>query len=230
MKSSGLPTESITLPKLSYDLVQDEKWLQEKGGIGLLKRIKLWSRIQATLRFEPAVFCLNPLRLSEPIQYHLILENKTTFLDLMEALPHSDFTSLIYGAGWQIIASIQQFKHQIGTTCEDRFYYFGDLDYEGLHIWHNLNEQIKTVLALPFYEALLKKSPSTGKVNQKRHEASVEAFLSQFEDAQKNVIETMLRSYGYYPQETLNKDELVAIIKSITLNVMKIQNVNEDSK
>lgn len=230
LKSKGLPQEGLTLPKLSYDLVQDEKWLQEKGGIALLKRIKLWTSLQTKLRFEPIVFSIDPDKLNKQVQCHLILENKTTFMDLMEGLHGSVFTSLIYGAGWQIISSIQQFKHQIGTTCEDHFYYFGDLDHEGLHIWYSLNELIQVSLATPFYQALLMKEPSIGKGNQKRHELSVETFLTQFEDASKKRMEKIFSTQGYYPQESLNKDELGEIIHRFSRTPNQILEHKEDTK
>lgn len=228
LKNNGIPQEIMTFPKLSYELVQDEKWLQEKGGIALLKRIKLWSRLQTIIKFEPVVFAVNPLKIDSALQYHLIVENKTPFMELMCGLKNSPFTSIIYGAGWQIISGIQQFKQQIGTTCEDQFYYFGDLDHEGLHIWYRLNELITTTLATPFYEALIKKEPASGKANQKRHEASVEAFLMQFNSEDRERIVTILQKNGYYPQETLNKDELLTTLFNI--NVTKIQHVNEDTK
>ncbi len=222
LKSKGLPKEGLTLPKLSYELGQDEKWLQEKGGIALLKRIKLWTSLEATLRFEPVVFSIDPKKLQDSVQFHLIIENKTTFIELMETLPNSPFTALIYGAGWQIISSIQQFKAQMGTHCEDHYYYFGDLDHEGIHIWYRLNELSKITLATPFYHALLKQEVSKGKVTQKRNELAVEAFIEKFDAIACKQIETLLLEKSYYPQETLSQEDLQTIMESYS--IQHIQN------
>lgn len=60
--------------------------------------------------------------------------------------------------------------------CEHQFFYFGDLDYEGIRIWYETNKQRPIRPASIFYEALLDMPFVIGKHNQRRNEASVQAL------------------------------------------------------
>ena len=104
---------------------------------------------------------------------HLIVENKAPWMALFPHLPETTFTSLVLGYGWKILASIDQLPAQCGYPQAHHFvWYFGDFDWEGLRIWHELakkcetRESIELRLAIPFYVAFLAHPESRGKEHQ----------------------------------------------------------------
>ncbi len=124
----------------------------------MLERIKLWDKLKITTNPDPLMLAINPLKLKRSDHIHLAVENKATFYALMDSIKDTEFTSLVYGAGWKIVSNIHRLPTQLGLE-EDlhRVYYFGDIDAEGIFIWYYLYEKYQIELALPFYKALLKK-------------------------------------------------------------------------
>jgi hypothetical protein len=99
-------------------------------------------------------------------------------------------------------------EKQLGIKGNNRIYYFGDLDNEGISIWNYLNEKVSTYLAVEFYRELLKKPYSKGKETQQKNEKAFKNFISFFSEGEKIELEKILKDGGYLPQEALNKDEL----------------------
>lgn len=215
LKNHGWPIEAVPAPERSFDLVGDEKWITERGGEELLERIGLWEPMKIMSVADPLMLAIHPPHVGHDVQLHLIVENKTTYQGLLQALPESSFTSLIYGCGKKIIKSIELFPLQLPVLkAEHRFYYFGDIDYEGIAIWHLLNERVKRLfdsqvqLALPFYRACLAKRYVYGKENHRKDEQAVQSFLAMLSESDRRLAEACLRDGGYYPQEILKSSEL----------------------
>lgn len=218
LKQYGFPSEAAPAPERSFQLVNNEKWITELGGYTLLKRLGLWERMMVQPVSDPLMMAVNPTT-SDPSAgqscMHLIVENKTTFQALLPVLPKTTFRTLIYGCGNKITGNIDMFSMQYPVKGVDhRFFYFGDLDYEGIRIWYETNRQRPMIPALIFYEACLARPFVKGKHNQRRDEAAIEAFLAYFTPIQRERIEHCLVSGGYYPQETLTTSQLQQLWRS----------------
>jgi hypothetical protein len=180
LKQTSFPKEQVPAPERSYELVGDEKWIVEKGGKEILERIDLFLLLKIIPVSEPLMFGINPNKLNEKTQYHLIVENQTTYQGLLPVLTKTIFSTLIYGAGKAAVKSIEQFSMQYPIEANHQFFYFGDLDREGILIWYSFNQKEKATLALPFYLACLEKEAAIGKEYQKEHNMALEQFLDFF--------------------------------------------------
>ncbi|MEW4328850.1 DUF2220 family protein [Rossellomorea marisflavi] len=208
LKQYGFPEEEVPAPERSVSLVGDEKWITERNGKALLERIDLWEAMKVMPVSDPLMFALNPRTIQQHHHYHLIVENKTTYQGLLDALPDTTFSTLIYGCGKKIIKSIEQFDRQFPVDGEHIFYYFGDLDLEGLLIWYQLSKKQTVHIAKPFYLACLEKPVMRGKTNHRRNDEAIKAFLSHFTVTECKQIDDVFNHGGYYAQEVLMKQEL----------------------
>lgn len=208
LKTKGFPEELVPAPERSVELVGDEKWIDEKGGQELLERVGLWDRLAIVPVSDPLMFAVNRNVLHNETQYHLIVENKTTYQALLPQLVETNFSTLIYGAGNKIVKSIEQFDWQLSTedSVQHRLYYFGDIDRAGINIWHLLKTQRQVLLAIPFYKACLVKTPLNGKVNQRKDREALNAFVKEWKEG--HPVEGLLENGQYYPQEILTSTEL----------------------
>lgn len=209
--SNNLPQEYATVQEHSFHIFGDEKWIDEKGGKRLLERINLWNKLKIIDTNDPLMMAVNPKQFLREEYHHLIVENKATFLALMDGLQNTEFTSLIFGSGWKIVANIVMLERQLGLARPHKLHYFGDLDYEGISIWNSLNRKFKAELAVDFYSALLKKSCSIGKENQQKNEVALNYFIKKFEPKEQEDIIKLLNQGAYLPQEALDKEELQSI-------------------
>ena len=209
---NDLPADYVTSSERSFQIVGDEKWIDEEDGKKILERIKLWEKLKIITNPDPLMVAINPSKFIELSHIHLVVENKTTFYNLVDSINKSEFTSLIYGAGWKITANIHRLYSQLGLENNlHKIYYFGDMDAEGISIWYSIYEKHNIELALPFYKAMLNKSYSVGKANQQRNEKAIEKFEEYFLEEEKAKISKLVENGGYLPQEALRKEELESI-------------------
>ena len=209
IRRNGFPEEQVPAPERSFELVEDEKWITEGGGQEILERIGVWNLLKMMPVSDPLMFALNPLCIQNEVHRHLIVENKTTYQGLLPALQDTSFTTLIYGSGKKIVKSIEQFDLQLPLQAKKHlFYYFGDLDYEGILIWYSLSKKIPVLLALPFYEACLRKPYAFGKLNQRPNEEALQAFVAYLNEVNQEKLKEMFQNGGYYPQEIIKTNEL----------------------
>lgn len=177
IESYGFPSEKVPAPERSFELVGDEKWLEEKKGSEVLHRIKLWFAMNIFPVSDPLMFAINPAHIPNETQFHLIVENKTTYQALLPALTKTTFSTLIYGSGNKIPKSIENFSNQYPVAAKHHFFYFGDIDRSGLTIWHSLHQREPAIPARPFYEACFTKHAAYGKTNQRLDHQAITAFL-----------------------------------------------------
>ncbi|NLX61514.1 MAG: DUF2399 domain-containing protein [Tissierellia bacterium] len=217
LKKHGLPKEEAISQQRSYEITGNEKWIDEEGGKKLLERIGLLEDLKITSEPDPLMLAINKNRIcNKGKHYHLIVENKATFYALIDDIENTNFTSLVYGAGWKAVGGIAVLEKQLGLTYEENtIYYFGDLDLEGISIWHSLKVKRKIILAVDFYGALLNKPPSYGKENQYASRQAIDDFLLNFNKVSREKIVDLLNKNGYYPQEGLNKEELQTIWRKL---------------
>ncbi|OOM78330.1 hypothetical protein CLPUN_19390 [Clostridium puniceum] len=208
---NGFPESYVTAQERSFNILGDEKWIGEKNGKRLLERIKVWDKLKIVNDSDPLMLAINQKVFGKPVHYHLIVENKATFLALMDILRETDYTTLIYGCGWKIVSNYYMIHKQLNLKDKNEFMYFGDIDKEGISIWNSLNEKMNVNIAVDFYRELLKKDYSIGKKNQKRNDEAINNFSKFFTDSEKEVLLNMINNGGYLPQEGLNKEELKRI-------------------
>lgn len=216
-----LPTKKAPAPERSFELVGDEKWI-ETNGIELLERINLWEQMKIYPVSDPLMFAINPNTVQNDDQFHLIVENKTTYDGLLPALTHTQFSTLTYGAGNKIVKSIENFPNQYPVCSNHTFFYFGDIDRAGLTIWFSLQKKRQAFPALPFYIACLKRDEVFGKTNQRPNEKALNQFIKFFtRDLQSQII-GLLNKGAYYPQEVLSTEQLQHIWQQADWNeIMK---------
>lgn len=219
LRNNPLPEEPVPAPERSFELVGDEKWITEKQGKECLERIGLWEVCKIIPVADPLMLAINPNTFSHREHIHLIVENKTTYQALLTTLPLTSFTTLIYGSGKKIIKSIELFDHQLPIkNAHHTFYYFGDIDHEGVSIWHSLGKKSEIKLALPFYQECLKRTYAHGKQKQRRNEEALTTFLQYFTPLEQQTIISMLDDGGYIPQEVLKSGELQKIWRNALWN------------
>ena len=220
LNHEGWPEDFASSPERSYSLVGDEKWIDYKGGKKFLERIKVWDALKISYSNEPLMLAVHPdgYRRDRKIKC-LVVENKATFFDCLEGLADSDFGVLVFGSGWKIAGNIQLLPKQLGVKeAQLDIYYFGDLDHEGIAIWHHISEKSQLRLARPFYKSMLEKAVAFGKGNQQKNKPALKAFLACFEENDQNKIRTILGAGKYCPQESLSQKELLDLWGTIDGN------------
>lgn len=174
---------------------------------------------------------------SEPIAYYsisknspqniLIIENKDTFYTIRKYLKEErgsilglDISTVVYGGGKSKIPSLNEFKYYTEDYISDSnntFYYFGDVDYEGLVIYESYrNISSEQIELRPFTEAykyvvdkcdgFIDSLPNT-KPGQNKNINDL--FFENFEDSYKDKIMAILEKDKYIPQEALNYEDLI---------------------
>lgn len=217
-------TMSISANERSFQIWHREKFLLN-GGRKILKNTGL------SLEY------LNIYETSEPLAYYsadkklpqniLILENKDPFYSIRKLMLECGYEgilghkidTIIYGAGKGILRSYQDYTLALEdylTQPENRIYYFGDLDYEGIRIFEDLYERFRNVhrihLFTTAYEKMLQKTekwelselPET-KEGQNSNIGMV--FAGYFNEQQWGRINNILKAGRYIPQEILNRKD-----------------------
>lgn len=212
LKKVGLPEVAATAPERSYQIAGDEKWIDEQGGRQFLERLGLWQAMRIHPVSEPLMLAVNPSAYARNQALHLVVENKAAYNGLLPALAESPFLSLIFGSGWKIAGNLHMLDRQLNWKGESRcIYYFGDLDWEGVSIWNRLQQEETVPPALPFYRALLERVPASGKERQRENHSALEAFAAYFTAEEGNRMAELLKNRRYYPQESLDPEELQRI-------------------
>lgn len=213
-----------TINERSFEIFCREKFLDREGGIELLAHLGLSAEK------------LNFYRTSEPMSYYshqkqtpqnfLIIENKDTFYSMRKYMieGHDKILglkvgTLIYGGGKGIYKSFDDFVNAVEPYFGDennKIYYFGDLDYEGILIYETLVEKYKNIseicLFTNAYEKMLHKAEVIGteklpdtKDGQNRNIGRI--FLEYFPlNIQKKIMK-ILEDGKYIPQEIVNEKD-----------------------
>ena len=93
----------------------------------------------------------------------------------------------------------------------NRFWYFGDMDYEGIGIYENLAELVSPEMEIlpfvPAYQAMLNKAGKTENlpVTKEQQNRNIrQSFFSHFEKDAAERMTKILEAQRYIPQEILN--------------------------
>lgn len=214
----GLPEQEVTAPERSFALTGDEKWIDEDGGRELLEKIGLWSSMRIISASDPLMLAIHPslfgsVMASGSSVSHLIVENKATFHALLGSVHELPFSTLIYGSGSKIVGNLHMFAKQVPLPdVHHIFYYFGDLDWEGIRIWYSLHRRYDNIrLAIPFYITALQHDAVPGKSNQRKDHDALNAFLEALPEEPARQLTELLNAGRYIPQEVLSAEELYGI-------------------
>lgn len=210
-------------PEVSFLFTGNEKWIEKGLGKKVLERLRLWDMLAIDRNPDPIAFSINRNQIGEVRQRHLIIENKTPYIHLMDVIEKSKYSTLIYGQGWKITSGLEMFYRQYPFGQSHEFLYFGDVDKEGIAIFCSLKERFgKAIIpAKEFYSQLNRHKQSSGKTNQTCSKTRIRSFIEELEKTDNgfnlnnfdpNYIEVMLENGCYQPQEVLSQAELVEIM------------------
>ena len=226
LKSHPIITEMRSSQERAEDIFGDEKFLEGPAHRKILKNIGLKDD-DLGIEGHPdplGIIINNPHCLQKKQLVNFIVENKAPFFRLLK--PISSFPvidTLIFGSGWQStkkafdVPSLLNLQLHLPPDTEHSFLYWGDLDFEGIDIWHVFAGRIPSVrLAVPFYQQMLQHPPATGqKKGHRKPPQALRAFLSQFSSEEARSIEKLLK-ISYLPQECLSGEELLQCLKKTT--------------
>lgn len=131
------------------------------------------------------------------------------------------FHILMYGEGKKInrrYDTLSDYDEITLDGLQSRYYYIGDIDYEGIGIFNELTEQnpaLQIKLMTPLYIMMLEKSKEVSLPFTKdmQVESNPESFLAEFEPQYRDMIVKILQSRRYIPQEILNYGDFIKIIE-----------------
>lgn len=214
---------SMSQNERCFDIWQREKFLQEGIGKKICARCGIsMEQLHFYETFEPfAYFTLD----RKTPQNLLIIENKDTFFTMRRLLLEGqksfwgiEISTLIYVGGKGIIkafGSLEFTGEPYMVNPDNTFYYFGDLDYEGIQIFQTLATTYEHIKIIPFkqaYERMLQKAecyrgnlPKT-KEGQNRNIGS--QFMQFFAENDQKRMQSILENESYLPQECLNESDM----------------------
>ncbi|NLK27222.1 MAG: hypothetical protein GX306_02595 [Clostridiales bacterium] len=213
--------DSVSYNERSFEIWGREKFLLKEGGIRILKNLGISPEdLNVYDTTEPLAYYSHHKRVPQKI---LIIENKDTFYGMRRHLISGNTTilgtqigSLIYGAGKSIHKSFHDFTFCMEpylNNPSNEILYFGDLDYEGIIIFENLNRDFKDKVKIePFciaYETMINKSDIRRLPMMKKGQNTniSTTFLSCFnQDVQKKIMD-ILSQNKYIPQEILQRKD-----------------------
>ncbi|MBP1917706.1 Wadjet anti-phage system protein JetD domain-containing protein [Youngiibacter multivorans] len=162
----------------------------------------------------------------------LIIENKDTWYTLRKIMKEDNlsvlfgipFKVLLYGEGKKITRQsgrLMEYQEEVLKEKRHTFYYFGDLDYEGIFIYQDAkdkNPEVDIRLFTDAYETMMtevlhREYPETR--DHRNPRADLETFLSNFSEASQEKIIGILEKGLYIPQEVLNYKILKSKMKGI---------------
>jgi len=160
----------------------------------------------------------------------LIVENKDTWYTLRKIMREEHVTKLfgitfrvlLYGEGKKITRQsgrLREYQEEVLGDGYHKFYYFGDLDYEGISIFQEAkmkNPEITMELFLPAYSQMLQDQGNIEYPMTRDHRtprADLTSFLAFFSEEYQQKILNILDSGQYIPQEILNYSILRSLMK-----------------
>lgn len=219
-------SEDLKIPQSmnerSFAIWHREKFLKEEQGRKVLKRCGVGiEKLNIYETTDPLAYYVHT---RETPQNMLIVENKDTFYSIRKKFIASNnkilgvsIGTLIYGAGKSIFRSFKDFHLCVEphmSEKENKIYYFGDMDYEGLLIYEKLAENFRTECEIkPFfkaYEKMLFMAEQIGinqlpKMKEGQNTNISEKFFEEFTLEQADKMKYILKSGRYIPQEILSE-------------------------
>lgn len=228
----------LSVNERSFQMFGKEKVLKEDKELATVLNFNHGLREALNCYNTPEPFFTYQIRTWEAEEKHephsvmqglniLIIENKDTWYTLKSRLVPCHnciagvrFDSLVYGEGKKISRktdSLTEFDASFFKNVRTCYYYFGDLDYEGVGIVHDLihtNPMLQIKLMKPLYIAMLNASKNiTLPVTKERQNKKAAGwFVSLFDKEHQSIIKDVLESGRYVPQEILNNGDFIKMI------------------
>lgn len=221
---SNGPAEILTANERAFELFGDEKALTSPDkaafdGSRVLKNLGLTLEdIGAETISEPFVYTKSngfDTRDITSIRTILIVENKDTYWTLKNAVLQSDLDYIdmvIYGEGKAILSKFKYIE-EVGGRVSDNYFYFGDLDSEGIEIFHLVQKKYSEYEIMPavtYYEYMINKvgvgNAKAIRTHQKVRDCS--SFIGYFSDTMGYNIKTIVENNLYIPQEAINRTDI----------------------
>jgi hypothetical protein len=209
--------DPMSINERSFQIWGQEKVLKEKTVIKTIFQFNEWDLSLLNYYETPEPFFEYNFS-NEKEMNVLIIENKDTWFSLRKIFReegvnqlYREYNVLLYGEGKKIISRNNRLKEydQLLKGSSNTYYYFGDLDYEGIDIYQTLlsnNRELRINLCTELYSWMLKEArkyslPKT-KDGQKR--VDIQRFLAHFCDDDSEEIKNILSQDLYISQEILN--------------------------
>ncbi|MCL6590161.1 MAG: DUF2220 domain-containing protein [Firmicutes bacterium] len=211
----------VTVNERAYQLFGDEKFFKggdknrSRGEI-VLKRLGLdYSSLRCRETVEPFFsFYGKDFFSGRPRQIYII-ENLDTFWsfkkNILDSPSRLKADMLIYGEGKKIISSFKFIEEYSAASESDTFFYFGDLDAEGINIYCELKDKYPQYRIYPFdegYQAILETGLKRGLAKtpkqQKVDRANIDKFTGMFAPSWALKLKKLLEEGFYIPQEALS--------------------------
>lgn len=217
--------DMVTVNERAYELFGDEKFLKgapknRSRGETVLKRLGLsYANLACEETLEPFFSFQNKEFHSLSSRNIYIVENKDTFWSfkgqIMDAPSDIKVDMLIYGEGKKIVSSFMFIDEYGVDPVTDSFFYFGDLDAEGINIYCELVEKFSQYKINPFYEGYqavleigLGKAPKETPKKQVVKRDNIDRFIKGFEASWTVKLQRHLEEGFYIPQEALSATEI----------------------
>lgn len=229
-ENEALLENPVSINERSFQIWGIEKLLKETSVIKAIFQYNEWDLALLNYYETPEPFFEYNFSNQKEMNI-LIIENKDTWFSLRKIMREDrlnyffrEYHVLLYGEGKKIISKNNRLNEydQLLKGSNNRYYYFGDLDYEGINIYQSLlanNQELQINLCNELYSRMLTESkkyllPKT-KSGQKKTDMS--EFLKNFNDQTSEEIITILDNERYIPQEILNYQ----LLKMIAMEGMK---------
>ena len=204
----------VSYNERSFQIFHREKYLKSGAGMRVLTHCGV------------SIESLNMVKTAEPFAYYsvdrstpqkmLIIENKDPVCGMREHLlkGHTtlfgeDIKTLIYGAGKRVISQLSDFDVSSEPYMRDEhntIYYYGDLDYEGIHIYEDFIKMFDRPVQ-PFvkaYQALIRCALEDLPFSKEKQNKNIsDSFFSYFNEEDQKRMKMILESGRYVPQEYL---------------------------
>lgn len=225
LKKDHQDTVVATVNERSYELFTDEKLLIGRGlsgedGRKVMMRLGLtYENLYCKETLEPFFSFQNRTFQGQKENVIFIIENKDTFWTFKEELLDQkttlDVNMLIYGEGRKILSSFQFMENYVTNIESQKYFYFGDLDAEGINIFIELGVRYPECNILPFKEAYqaiyeIGNSKQIFKTLKTQNivEKHIDKFVEFFEEPLRREIKMLLFQRLYVPQEALSLAEI----------------------
>lgn len=211
-------TVSISKKERSFEIFHEEKMLENSELLNILFKIGL--NYKSLAFYETPEYCFHDyIRCKKDAMNILILENKDIWFNLRRIMFENNFSVLfktkldgvLYGEGKKIAGSDALNQYGAFLNCNDiQFFYWGDIDREGLNIYCSLlknSESCKVALFVPAYEKMLELSTQQQipYSNDRRNiTADYSNIFPLFPLEYRTVLEKSLADNKRIPQEIIN--------------------------
>lgn len=207
----------ISINERSFEIFQDEKFLKNQRGLAneIFNSIEIDIEI---LNFYNTPEPFFNFSIKSNTSNILIVENKDTFYTIRKlfmenknTLFNISFSTVIYGEGKKIINSFDDIfennslRHLNNEDC--KFYYWGDIDREGMWIYESLKEKYKLQniqLLVQAYRRMIDETKDIKIRNNKKQQKMKPKNFDEFNSELAKYIEKLVYSDRYIPQEIIS--------------------------